>query len=172
MASTRTMTRSKRTRTRATSTNNKKDDNTISILKRICKSNCIQLPPAANDRGGTTSIGAIACNIYHQLLSPNKWITHRAGGDKADWVFIPCSLIDKHTVAEIKRNGQSDVHYFYGWEKLRRLLLLMIVVRRRRRMRTRRLWMLLVDLLVGREVEQQHMMIRTTTTTTHQQQQQ
>jgi len=113
-----TMTRSKRTRTRATSTNNKKDDNTISILKNICKSNCIQLPPAANDRGGTTSIGAIVCNIYHQFLSPNKWITHRAGGDKADWIFIPCNLIEKHTVAEIKRNGQIDVHFFYGWEKL------------------------------------------------------
>ena len=112
------MTRSKRTRTRATSTNNKKDDNTISILKNICKSNCIQLPPAANDRGGTTSIGAIVCNIYHQFLSPNKWITHRAGGDKADWIFIPCNLIEKHTVAEIKRNGQIDVHFFYGWEKL------------------------------------------------------
>ena len=94
------------------------DDDAILLdqLVKLCKVENIVLP----DRAGSSSltIDTVACAIYDQFLSPYDLIGHKGGGDKSDWVFIPSSLLKIHSVGYIKKHGQVDVHYFYGWERL------------------------------------------------------
>eukprot|EP00579_Thalassiosira_antarctica_P016601 CAMPEP_0201943854 /NCGR_PEP_ID=MMETSP0903-20130614/51978_1 /ASSEMBLY_ACC=CAM_ASM_000552 /TAXON_ID=420261 /ORGANISM="Thalassiosira antarctica, Strain CCMP982" /LENGTH=846 /DNA_ID=CAMNT_0048486691 /DNA_START=32 /DNA_END=2569 /DNA_ORIENTATION=+ len=62
-----------------------------------------------------------ACDIFDNFLKKRKGWKSSNGGELANWMFYPGSLVGC-SVAEIKNKGKGGVHYAYDWEELGKMI--------------------------------------------------